>query len=89
LLVDNLVVFEGSESSYADFLPSEWQSKYPKDKFAHLVYDADSQQMKRVFNLSSNNIVGNLYVTGEKKRNPYDELPKYWALEVQTASITR
>ncbi len=89
LLVDNLVVFEGSESSYADFLPSEWQSKYPKDKFAHLVYNADSQQMKRVFNLSSNNIVGNLYVTGEKKRNPYDELPKYWALEVQTASITR
>jgi len=87
-LVDNLVVFEGSESSYADFLPSEWQSKYPKDRFAHLVYNADAEQMERVFNLSSDNIVGNLYVTGEETRNPYDALPKYWDLEVQTASVT-
>lgn len=87
-LVDRVVVFEGSESSYASFLPSEWQSRYSKDKFAHLVYNANAQQMERAFSLSSDNNVGNLYITGEKTLNPYDALPDYWDLEVQAASAT-
>lgn len=86
-LVDNIVVFQGSESSYADFLPWGWQSKYPRDKFAHLVYDANSEQMERVFNSSIDNLVGNLYITGEKTLGRYDALPDYWDL-VQTPSAT-
>jgi hypothetical protein len=85
-LVDRVVVFEGSESMYANFLPSEWQSRYPRERFAHLVYDANSEQMEQVFNLSSSNIVGNLYVTGEKTSTPYDALPRYWDQEVRLAS---
>jgi hypothetical protein len=88
-LVDNIVVFEGSESSYADFFPRGWQSKYQRDKFVHLVYDANSEQMEKVFYSSIDNLVGNLYVTGKKRPNRYDALPDYWDLEIQTASVTR
>ena len=86
-LVDNMVVFEGSESGYENFLPAGWQASYPKHRFAHLVYDANSNQMQRVFKSSSNNIVGHLYVS-DKPHHPYDALPEYWELEVQAAAGT-
>jgi len=85
-LVDNLVVFEGSIRSYVNFRPEQWQYGYSKDKFIHIVYNASSTQMKNAFNSSSAHLVGNLYITDDKLRNPYDRLPKYWDSEVQTAA---
>jgi len=87
-LLDNVVVFEGNAENYMNFLPSQWQSKHPKDRFVHFVYSASSKQMEEAFNLSSNNIVGNLYVTSDEPRNPYGTLPTYWDLEVETAAVT-
>ena len=62
-VADNLVVFEGRIRSYVHFHPEEWQYNYPKDRFIHIIYNANSRQMKQAFSETEKNHVGNLYIT--------------------------
>ncbi len=87
-VVDNLVVFEGSIRSYVHFQPEEWQHNYPMDRFTHIVYDANSRQMKQLFSETDKNHIGNLYITNDKLPNPYDSLSQYGGMELEMAAVT-
>ncbi len=87
-VADDLVVFESSIRSYVNFRPETWQHNYPKDRFIHIIYDANSPQMNQVFSQADNNHVGHLYITDDRLPNPYDSLPLYGREELEMFVVT-
>lgn len=78
-VVDELVIFEGTASTYLNWTPPSWVSNYPASDFSHLIYDAaDSTVMAQVCNASKNVKAGWIYVTDDVLPNPWDTLPPYW-----------
>ncbi|SDX03924.1 spherulation-specific family 4 protein [Nitrosomonas communis] len=87
-VVDDLVVFENTIRSYVNFRPENWQHTYPKDRFIHIVYDANSDQMKQAFNEADKNHAGHLYITNDRLSNPYDSLPQYGREMLEMSIVT-
>ena len=87
-VVDDLVVFESSIRSYVYYRPENWQHNYPKNRFVHIVYDANSHQMNQAFSEADKNHVGHLYITDDRLPNPYDSLPQYGGKELEMSVVT-
>jgi hypothetical protein len=62
-----------------------WTAEYPADRFAALLYDVGSRdQMKSVVRDMRAQGIGYCFVTDGKQPNPWSQLPRYWADEVET-----
>ena len=85
-VADQLVVFEGSDKSYAKYVPAAWQSGYANGRFAHIVYGASKGAMGRHVAQAAARGAGAIFVNADKLPNPYDTLPGYWPDEVKAAT---
>lgn len=55
--------FETVYSSYEDWRPGVWETKYPKSQFWHLVHTATKSEMEQAVTLARSRHVGHIYVT--------------------------
>lgn len=85
-VADQLVVFEGSDKSYARYAPAAWQAGYARSRFAHIVYGASKGAMARDVAGAAGKGAGAVFVTADKLPNPYDTLPAFWADEAAAAA---
>lgn len=85
---DIIVNFEGEYSGYLSWQASGWESKYPTDRFWHLIYSADQTEMASAISLSKQRHAGWVYVTPDQLNNPWDTLPSdpYWSDELTLIS---
>lgn len=87
--VDMLVTFESSSAAYrTTYEPPIWLDDYPADRFAHIVHtEPSSSGMVTDLSLAIDRKAGFAYATDDdlSEMNPYDEIPSYWAEEVDAA----
>jgi hypothetical protein len=85
---DIIVNFEGDSSTYLSWQASGWESKYPADRFWHLIYNAEQTEMANAISLSKQRHAGWVYVTPDQLDNPWDSLPSdpYWSDELTLIS---
>jgi hypothetical protein len=85
---DILITFEDTYTKYLNWHPSGWESKYPHDRFWHLVHTTTQADMPNAIALSKSRQVGWIYVTPDVLPNPWDTLPAgtYWTDELYRAS---
>ncbi|RPK67416.1 Spherulation-specific family 4 [Streptomyces sp. ADI96-02] len=88
---DTLVTFEGSDSSYRDHQPQDWEKNVAADKIWHLVYDVpDETRMSEAMALSKERNAGHVYITPDSLAddNPWDTLPpeSYWKSQLSLAA---
>jgi hypothetical protein len=83
---DTLVIFEGTDTAYADFQPlaiAPWVANYPPDRFANIVYGVRSDtNLHRALGKARQSNAGSIFITDGGLPNPYAGLPFYWAREV-------
>jgi len=83
---DTLVIFEGTDTAYADFKPlaiAPWVANYPPDRFANIVYAVRSDaNLHRALGKARQSNAGSIFITDGGLPNPYGGLPLYWAREV-------
>lgn len=81
-VVDTLVIFEGTHTSFNSFTPPAWVGDYDPTDFAALVYDTGSTDYGSTCSGISNKGIGYQYVTDDNGANPWDTLPPYWTTEL-------
>lgn len=83
-----MVNFESPFSSYVNWTPATWVTKYPAAKFWHIVYNAQQNDVVNAVQLAKQRNGGYVYVTPDNLPNPYDTLPPatYWNLELGALS---
>lgn len=65
------------------YTPDTWQSNYPSDRFANIVYAvSNASEMRELVQKAVGSNVGAFFVTSDTLPNPYDTLPDYWTEEV-------
>lgn len=82
---DELLIFEGSVSSYTGWSPPSWVSNYPAGTFWNVVYNAPTvSSMQAACRHSKSVNAGSMYVTYGTLPNPYGFLPRasYWNSEL-------
>ena len=84
-LADLLVQFEGPWSTYASWTPPAWQSRYPRDRFWHVVYGTPACSLRSALCRAARS-AGVVYVTDRVMTNPWDGLPSYWEEEVEVVA---
>lgn len=74
------VTFEGNFENYLNWESLGWETRYPKERFWHLIYKTEDSQINEIFRLFKNRHVGNIYITPDNLPNPWDTLPdiNYW-----------
>jgi len=73
---DIICNFENDYVSYMLYQAPAWISKYPANRFWHIVHTTTNiPDLQKVLNLSKKRNAGYLYVTPEKMPNPYSKLP--------------
>ena len=83
-LADLLVVFEGSYSAYRTWAPPQWQDRYPRERFWHLVYAAPRGRVSAALETAERRSAGVVYVTDAELDNPWRRLPSYWLEALET-----
>lgn len=83
-----LVNFESPYSSYMNWTPAAWVSKYPAARFWHIVYATQQDDVVNAVRLAKARNGGYVYMTPDTLPNPYDTLPpsNYWNLEMGALS---
>lgn len=81
---DIIVNFEGPYSSYYTWQPAGWETRYPADRFWHIVIETTDADMPSAIALSKVRHAGWVYATPDGLPNPYDTLPAdpYWIDEL-------
>jgi Spherulation-specific family 4 len=82
---DELLIFEGSASTYSSWFPPAWVSNYPAGTFWNVVYNAPTlSSMQAACSHSKMVNAGSMFVTYGTLPNPYKFLPKasYWKSEL-------
>jgi hypothetical protein len=69
------------QNDYVDFA---WVHKYPPDRFWHIVYGMNRDQLPAAMELAKQRNAGWIYFTQETA-NPYASPPLYWAAETAAA----
>ena len=85
---DIFVVFEHSADTYAEFRPPIFLSKYPKERFWHMIYAARADTAAKTLDLFQRHHAGWLYLTDLDLDNPYKDLPtdnSIWQLQLSAA----
>lgn len=74
------VTFEGNFKNYLNWESLGSETKYPKERFWHLIYKTEDSQINEIFRLFKHRHVGNIYITPDNLPNPWDTLPdiNYW-----------
>jgi hypothetical protein len=67
-----------------DYVDFAWVHKYPPDRFWHIIYGMDADQLPAALELAKQRNAGWVYLTRETG-NPYASPPEYWAAE--TAAV--
>jgi hypothetical protein len=81
-LVDHVVNFEGSHSSYGCCRFPDWVRDVASAKFWHLIYEVrDARAMRKVAALAGRAHAGVVYITDATMPNPWERLPSYWREE--------
>jgi len=83
---DTLVIFEGTDTAYADFKPlaiAPWVANYPRSRFSNIVYGVGSAtDMRRALAKAGQTHSGSVHITDGELPNPYRALPTYWSRQV-------
>ena len=85
---DIFVVFEHSADTYPEFRPAPFLSKYPKNRFWHMIYAARADTAAKTLSLFQQHHAGWLYLTDLDIENPYKDLPtddSIWQLSLSAA----
>lgn len=78
-LADNLVVFEGTPSSLANFVMPVWTDKYSSSYFSWIVHSVSSaNEAASIITRARNENTHFVFVTDDVEPNPYDLAPSYW-----------
>lgn len=84
---DTLVVFEQpSNAFFTNYTPPPWLNDFPADRFGHIVYGLDEDQLLSAISLAVKRKAGWIYLTDDDLPNPYDQLPTYWSELVEAGS---
>jgi len=83
-LADILITFEGTLTQYQTWAPSGWEQNFTSNHFWHIIHNAAEADLDALLAVSSFRNVGLIYVTNGVEPNPYDSLPTYWSVEVET-----
>jgi hypothetical protein len=67
-----------------DYVDFAWVHKYPPDRFWHIVYGMDAEQLPAAMELAKQRNAGWVYLT-EETVNPYASPPHFWAAETTAA----
>jgi hypothetical protein len=78
-VADVIVVFEGTQKSYASWKAPNWVKNRPPAKFSNLVYANTSGSRQATCAKSRSNNAGWIFVTDDVLPNPWDRLPTYWS----------
>lgn len=85
-LGDIVVAFEGPWSNYRAIAVPGWARRYPRSRFAFVVYATPASHLAGTVRLAQRRNAGHLYVTDGTGGNPYGSLPSYFpALDAATA----
>lgn len=88
-LANHIMTFEGTLTTYQKTSFPQWQTKYPSQKFWHLVYDVPSSAtMRQVITRANTLPAGLLYITNRHMPNPWDAIPPYWQEEIKALCPT-
>lgn len=78
-LADNLVVFEGTPSSLANFVMPVWTDKYSSSYFSWIVHSVSgANEAASIVTRARNENTHFVFVTDDIESNPYDLAPSYW-----------
>jgi Spherulation-specific family 4 len=78
-LADELLVFEGSLSTYRQQAFPRWMLRCRADQLWHCVYEVDdADQYAEVVRLAAEHNAGIVFATDGRMPNPWDRLPPYW-----------
>lgn len=84
-LADNLIVFEGTPSSLANFAMPTWTDKYADSTFGWIVTGVSSaNDASAIVTRARNENAYYVFVTDDVAPNPYDTTPPYWAAFAST-----
>src|SRR4029450_1854412 len=85
-VADEVVLFENTYDVYRGWTPPSWATKYPVERFWHLIYDAPTPAaMRDPVDRASQRHAGHVYVTDlpwSSTRSQWDQLPTYWNEEL-------
>lgn len=79
---DVLVVAEDRLAQISDFEPADWMAEFGPERFMFLAYDAPGSDLGQTLKYVHDAGIGWTYITDDRPRNPWDELPSYWEAEV-------
>ena len=83
LLADVNVIHENNYQSWLDYKPDSYIDDYSDDHFAALLHSTSSESdMIDAIDLAKLRGIGHIFITDDMLSNPYDNLPTYWALEI-------
>jgi hypothetical protein len=82
---DILVTFEDSYDAYQGWQPSGWETKYPANRFWHLILNTSRTNLPSAIAKSKSHNIGWILVTDDSGANPWDSLPSYWSQELSLA----
>lgn len=71
---------QGFSAYRDDYVDIPWVHKYPPDRFWHIIYGLDTDQIPAALQLAKQRNAGWVYLTRETG-NPYASPPDYWAAE--------
>lgn len=83
-----VMVFEDSYASYLRLHVPRWAGRFPRARFAQVIYATPRSQLSRAISLALRRNAGYLYVTGRGGANPYGSLPSYWPGEVAAVAAS-
>jgi hypothetical protein len=79
---DVACLYEGHEH-WDRFTPPAWTKDLKPDRIAALAYQVSAADMPKVLRQAHDRHLGWIYVTDDKRNNPWDQLPSYWEEEVK------
>ena len=79
---DVIVVAEDRMAQLTRFVAAEWMAAYPPERFMFLAYDAPGVDLGQNLKFVHDQGIGWTYITDDRPRDPWDELPTYWDAEV-------
>ena|GEM_PF-6789564 len=79
---DQVIVTEGKYADYPKREFPEWISRYPSDKFAHLIYETPKESLSQAISSAKSRNAGYIYITDDGGSNAWDTLPTYWQEEL-------
>eukprot|EP01112_Ceratiomyxa_fruticulosa_P017401 TRINITY_DN5410_c0_g1_i2.p1 TRINITY_DN5410_c0_g1~~TRINITY_DN5410_c0_g1_i2.p1 ORF type:complete len:290 (-),score=49.47 TRINITY_DN5410_c0_g1_i2:76-945(-) len=77
-----IVTFESPLSDYNDYQVSEWNARYPREKFYHIIYNVPLEKLNATYQKTQENYAGYVYITDKAGGNPYNSNPSYLLAEL-------